>query len=168
MPKYRFAVTDYKKITRSMLYFFILMLPAMFVTFFILKSYKDIDYLIAVFIIASVVLVVYFGVVKYALIYDSEFVLDDSGIYERNIKKDKEFKFAWDAIENVKFSNTKHVENVNEYLTIKFRTSKHTISITRQSDDNEQREMYDAFKNELLQMLANRSLAEKIVITDGF
>lgn len=167
MSKYRFTVTDYRKITRSMLYFFVFMLPSMFITFFILKPYKEVDYLIAAFIIAAVVLVVYFGVVKYALIYDSEFSLDDNGIYERNIKKNKEFSFTWDDIESIKFSNTKHVDNMNEYMTIKFISSKHTISVTRQSNDYEQQKLYDSFKEELLKMLSKSGLAEKIEINES-
>lgn len=161
MPKFRFTVKDYRKITRSMLYFFVTMLPVMFLVLFLIKTQKDYYYLIAGFAAALVVLGVYFGVIKYAMIYDSEFTIDDDGIKEHNLKTNKHFAFNWDKVESLKISNTKHVSERREYLTIRFLNSKHTISISGEDDDEE---IFNIFKQLLIDKLRIKGLQDKIEI----
>lgn len=165
MQKFRFTVTDYRRITRSMLYFFVAMLPILFIGLYLLRTHRDIYFLIATFIAAILVLAVYFGVVKYAMIYDSEFSIDKSGIKENNLKNGKRFEFNWDKVESIKISKTKHVADVREYLTIKFTNSHHTISIS-EDEDRETKDLFQSFKSQLLENMTKQGYKSKIEITD--
>jgi hypothetical protein len=165
MTKFRFTVTDYRRITRSMLYFFVAMLPILFLVLYLLKTHRDIYYVLATFASAIIVLAVYFGVVKYAMIYDSEFEIDETGIKENNLKNGKQFEFNWDKVESIKISNTKHVADVREYLTIKFTNSKHTISIS-ENDDVDTRNLFQSFKSQLIENMTNQGYQDKIEITE--
>jgi hypothetical protein len=165
MQKFRFTVTDYRRITRSMLYFFVAMLPILFIVLYLLKTHRDIYFIIATFIAAIVVLAVYFGVVKYAMIYDSEFMIDEKGINENNLKNGKHFEFNWDKVESIKISNTKHVADVREYLTIKFNNSNHTISIS-EDDESDIRDLFQSFKTQLIENMTKQGYQSKIEITD--
>ncbi|MCO5251137.1 MAG: hypothetical protein M9949_06920 [Candidatus Kapabacteria bacterium] len=130
-----------------------------------LKTHRDIYFVLATFVAAILVLAVYFGVVKYALIYDSEFEIDKIGIKENNLKNGKGFEFSWDKVESIKISNTKHVADVREYLTIKFTNSKHTISIS-ENDDVDTRNLFQSFKSQLIENMTNQGYQDKIEITE--
>lgn len=149
MNKFRFRVADYKKISRALFLMMIILIPLLLITVFIFSFNNSVfSVLIGLGFVFSAVLL-YFGLMKYYLIYDSEFIVDERGITERNLKTGKIQNFDWNMIDSFKYTDAKHTIEPKEYLKITFKNSTHTITVSEFTKDRAKINNLVEFRNQI-------------------
>jgi hypothetical protein len=145
MNKFNFRVADYKRISQMFFWMAISIIPLLFLSFFFIRNLSDITIIVSGLIILGIFVVVYLSLIKYYLVYDSEFTLDDEGIKERNLKTGNEMYYRWSDVNTFKFGKTKHTAENKDYLTLTFKSSNHTISVSEYRDDYRKLEIFNNF-----------------------
>lgn len=130
MKIYKFKVADYKRIAKSVFILSVIMIPVVLILFYLIRDYSRIPFLVTGILLIFTIVAIYLSFLKYFLVYDSEFVLDENGIKEKNLKNGKEFFFKWDDVSGFKTGAAKITGEDKEYLTISFKNTSHTISVS--------------------------------------
>lgn len=150
MEKFRFKVFDYKKFFLGMKSFLLIMLPVIFISFFIIHDHQDIVFVSVSLISVAIIAIIYFYMIDRSLVHDSEIILSLDGIFEKNLKTKKEFSAAWGEIEEWKLSIAKpSTHEIKRYITIRFKNTKHTISVSEDKSDAKQLEMFKNFLDKM-------------------
>lgn len=149
MNKYIFKVADYKRLTQMFFWLTIAIIPILFLSFFFIRHLSNIVVLVSGLLLLVAIVTIYLTLIKYYLTYSSEFTLDSSGIYEKNLKTGKDLFFNWSDVDTFKYGIAKHTNEDKEYLTMTFKSSAHTISISGFRNDSEKIKIFDNFKNQI-------------------
>ncbi|MBX3043358.1 MAG: hypothetical protein KIT33_05660 [Candidatus Kapabacteria bacterium] len=166
MNVFRFQVADYKRISQFLFAMVITAIPLVLITFYFLSSYSAFPYVLSAIFILMLIIAVYMSLLKYFLIYDSEFTLSNEGILEKNLKNNKEVFFKWEDVELFKFGSTKHTNEDKEYLKMSFNSSKHTISVAEFKSDEGKMKLFANFRDTIESFLLKhnpRALPNKLI-----
>ncbi len=149
MNKYNFKVADYKRITQMFFWLAIAIIPVLFLSFFFIRYLTNIVVIASSLFLLVAIVAIYLTLIKYYLTYSSEFTLDSSGIYEKNLKSGNELFFDWSDVDTFKYGKAKHTNEDKEYLTLTFKSSAHTISISGFRNDSDKIKIFNNFKNQI-------------------
>jgi hypothetical protein len=155
MQSFVFKVSDYKRISKLIFGLAVVILPLILFSYYFIREFNPLQIIIIGLVLIILITTVYLSLLKYFLIYESQFFIDETGITEKNLKTEKLITFKWSEVQSFKSGPAKHTSENKEYLTLSFKNSNHTISVAVYHDNKAQMKQFNEFRNNIEKFIHN-------------
>lgn len=162
MNIFNFQVADFKRISKMIFGLAMLLIPLILLSFYFIRDYSDLPFIITGLLILIISVAFYLSILKFQLIYNSEFTINHEGIIEKNLKTGKTMFFRWEDIESFKSSEARHTNENKEYIKITFYNTNHTISISEYIHDAKKMAVFNMFKSKITENLKSNQIIKNI------